>query len=197
MIPNARLQPFVRRGRRVLCSALLAGLALAPGLAPAVAMAAPRDPICAVTLGTPVLNIDDVVQAFEPNDGVGSGVATFNVTLSALPAAGPVSVHFATAPVASSETNGEPATPGSDFVSTSGDLDFRCGEPLTKQIHVTIVDDGLDGDSTHLYEVYQVDLSLPVNAIFGNSVATGEIVDTDALPPPNYCLPPNCRLQPR
>src|SRR5262249_13294343 len=151
MIPNARLQPFVRRGRRVLCSALLAGLALAPGLAPAVAMAAPRDPISAVTLGTPARNIDDVVRRFEPHGGVGSGVATFNVTLSALPAAGPVSVHFATAPVASSETNGEPATPGSDFVSTSGDLDFRCGEPLTKQIHVTIVDDGLDGDSTHLY----------------------------------------------
>src|SRR5262245_55929343 len=147
-------------------------------------MAAPRAPLCPVSVGTPVLNIDDVVQVPEPNGATGPTVATFNVTLSRLSAAGPVSVHFATAPYPSDASHAS-ALPDGDFVSTSGDLNFLCGEPLTKQIQVPIVDDGSDGGTLdHYIERYQVMLTQPVNATIGNGVAIGEIVDSDNTPPP-------------
>jgi hypothetical protein len=187
MNPNTFSRPIIRGGRRLLGAALLAGLALAPSQASGVALAAPQQPLCRSAIN-PTLNIDDLVQVYEPNNGAGSGVATFNVTLSGFSTTGLVAVHFATG--SSSDQSHAPATAGSDFVATSGDLTFRCGDPLTQQIQVTIIDDGLDGgDQAHFIERYSVRLSQLVNATFGNSVAIGEIVDTDALPPPP---PPGC-----
>jgi hypothetical protein len=190
---NALSRPIVRVGSRALGAALLAGLALAPTQAPGIALAAPQQPLCRSVI-SPTLSIDDLVQVWEPNGGAGgpgsTGVATFNVTLSGFSTAGLVTVHFATG--SSGDQSHAPATAGSDFVATSGDLTFRCGDPLTQQIQVTIIDDGLDGgDQAHFIERYSVRLSQLVNATFGNGVAIGEIVDTDALPPPP---PPGCTI---
>jgi thermitase len=105
----------------------------------------------------------------EGNDGVRQ--LAFTVTLSAA-ATSTVSVNYATA-------NGT-ATAGSDYVATSGKLDFLAGE-TTKQILIDII-----GDTAYeANEAFSVALSgASANARIATASATGTIANDDSQPPP-------------
>ncbi len=97
----------------------------------------------------------------------GQKLLTFNLTLSQ--AAGlPVSVNYATA--------NSTATAGSDYVASSGTVNFPAGT-TTQTITVPII-----GDTTpEASEVFFVNLSSPVNATIGDGQAIGTITDDDAV----------------
>lgn len=91
--------------------------------------------------------------------------ATFTVKLDTA-SASQVSVNYATA-------NGT-ATAGSDYVQTSGTLNFAPGE-ITKTVAVPILDD-LVGEPT---ETFQLNLSSAVNATIADSQGIGTILDNE------------------
>lgn len=103
---------------------------------------------------------------------VGSKVFGFDVTLTN-PASTAVTVNYATG---AGVTN--PATAGSDYVTTSGTLTFAPGE-TSKTINVTV-----NGDAVYeLDETFQVTLSAnSANSTLGTSVATGTITNDEAQP---------------
>jgi VCBS repeat-containing protein len=109
---------------------------------------------------TPTLSINDVTV----NEA--AGTATFTVTLSA--ASGlPISVDYTTA--------NQTALSGSDFLSTSGTLNFAAGV-TTQTVTVSIVNDTafpvFEGAETFL-----VNLSAPVNATIADAQGVGTIQD--------------------
>ncbi len=108
------------------------------------------------------ISIDDV-SISEGN--AGNRQANFNVTLTRT-TTNTVSVNYATAGVS--------ATPGVDFLSTSGRLTFAPGE-TTKQISVPIIGD----TQLEVNETFAVTLSNPAGATILRSQATGTIVNDD------------------
>lgn len=97
----------------------------------------------------------------------GTTNAVFNVTLSP-PASGPLSLNYAT--VAGT------ATSGSDFVATSGVLNWSAGQS-TKTITVPVIGDTLDESD----ETYTVQLSGPVAADIVDGSGAGLILDDDGV----------------
>ena len=100
-----------------------------------------------------------------------SGTRNLSFVVSLSPAAtSPVTVAYATA-------NGT-ATAGSDYVATSGTLNFPAGS-TSQTITVTVIGDTeFEPDETLL-----VNLSNPVNATLGQAQATGTISNDDAATP--------------
>ncbi len=112
----------------------------------------------------PSLAIDDV-QVHEGDTGTVDAV--FTVTLTGATDL-PASVDFATG------GQGDTATPGADYVSTSGTLDFAAGE-TSKQITVQII-----GDTTaESDEIFTVGLSGATAATIADSSGIGQIIDND------------------
>jgi CSLREA domain-containing protein len=109
----------------------------------------------------PVFSINDVTV--QEGDS-GTAQATFTVTLPGGPVSQPTSVNYATA-------NGT-ALAGSDYVGTSGTLTFAAGE-TSKPVIVLVKGDTAIEPS----ETFQVVLSSPVNAVLGDAVGQGTIVD--------------------
>ena len=99
----------------------------------------------------------------EPTSG--STSMLFTVALS-LPAPGAVSVNFATA-----TGGGNPATPGTDYTTTSGTVNFSVGQ----QVQTIAVPVLADGDNAETDETFLVNLSMPVNGIIVDGQATGTI----------------------
>ena len=93
---------------------------------------------------------------------------SFAVTLDP-PAAGPVTVDYATA-------DGT-ATAGADYEAASGTLTFQAGE-TSKTVSVTVLDDAHDEGE----ETMTLTLSDAVGAVLGDAEATGTIANTDAVP---------------
>ncbi|RYF50650.1 MAG: hypothetical protein EOO38_05155, partial [Cytophagaceae bacterium] len=114
----------------------------------------------------PDLSIEDA-SVKEGNSGTQN--AEFTVTLSA-PSAKDVSVNYATA-------DGT-ATASSDYTATSGTLTFPAGTTSqTITVHVT-------GDTVvEPNEIFQVNLSSPVNTTLENEQATGTITNDDNASP--------------
>ena len=111
---------------------------------------------------TPTLTINDVIV----NEA--AGTATFTVTLSAASGQS-VTVNYGT-------SNGT-ASAGSDYTAASGTLTFAPG--VTSQtITVPITNDTLDEPN----ETFYVNLSTPTNAVIGDALGVGTIVDNDAAP---------------
>lgn len=129
------------------------------------------DPVCKTLDGVtgggggeqPLLGIDNV-ELVEGNAGTTPFV--FTVSLS-VPAAGPVTVDFAT-------RNGT-AEAGSDYVATAGTLTFAPGE-VTKEITV-LVNGDTDGEDV---EVFFVDLTNASGAVIGDAEGLGRIFNDDA-----------------
>jgi len=99
-----------------------------------------------------------------------SGTLTFEVLLSA-PATNTVAVNYATRPLT--------ATPGTDFLTTTGILTFVAigpGAGNTRHfVHVPILGD----DTPEPNERLELELSHPVHAVLQQSTATGEILNDD------------------
>ena len=110
--------------------------------------------------GVPVVSINDFVV-----DEAGKE-ATFVITLSK-PSASVVTVNYAT-------QNGT-ATAGTDFIATSGTLNFAPGE-MTKTVKVTVVNDG----AFELAESFNLVLSGLVNATTLDGTGTAIIGENDA-----------------
>ena len=118
------------------------------------------------------VTIDTVDPVFVINDvsvNETAGTATFTVTLSKPIFVG-VSVDYAT-------SNGT-AMSGSDYSSVSGTLTFLPGQPLTQTVTVPISDDGLFEGA----EGFNLVLSNAVNAIIGDPVGVGTILDNETPP---------------
>ncbi len=119
--------------------------------------------------------VDDDVAAAPPRVSVGaasvaegaSGTANlvFTVSLSA-PAAGPVTVNYATA-------NGT-ATAGTDYTATSGTLSFAAGE-TSKTVTVAVRGDTV----VEANETLSLTLSAPTGASIGTGTGTGTIRNDD------------------
>jgi hypothetical protein len=118
--------------------------------------------------GAPTININNASVA-EPDSG--SVNMVFTVTLSE-PAASTVTVNFQTA-----NGGSNPATAGSDYTPSSGQVVFQPGERL-QSIPVPV---SADGDNTETDETFLVNLSTPSGAPIGTGQATGTI--TAANPP--------------
>ncbi|MBN1261635.1 MAG: right-handed parallel beta-helix repeat-containing protein [Anaerolineae bacterium] len=113
---------------------------------------------------TPACAVADSA-APEPESGV--GVLVFIATLSK-PSTQPVTVHYTTRPGA--------ATPGSDYVATSGTLSFAAGETL-KSVSVTLNADAEAEPNETLF----LDLDAPTGgAIIATGTATGTILGENA-----------------
>ena len=123
-------------------------------------------------LGT-ILNDDpdpaaSVANASVVEGDVGTTSLSLPVTLSG-PSGREIDVDYA--------TSDGTATAGSDYVASSGTLVFAPGQ-TSKWIAVTVNGEfAEEGDET-----FTVDLSAPVNADLGTSVATGTILNDDAGP---------------
>lgn len=116
---------------------------------------------------TPVnISIQDA-QAVEPT--AGSINMIFTVALSAPAPAGGVSVNFSTQQEAPALNH---ATAGSDYVTTSGVLNFAAGDQV-KTIPVPIL---ADANLAEANETFLVVLSSPVNAQLTDGTATGTIL---------------------
>ncbi len=111
----------------------------------------------------PTISITDVTHA-EGNLGDATQFS-FRIQLSA-PSQLPISIDYATA-------NGT-ATGGVDFIHTNGTVNFAAFETL-KNILVTVNGDIIP----ELDETFFVNLSNPVNAVFGDNQAVGTILDDD------------------
>ena len=120
------------------------------------------DPDAAVDAGPGVSVADAQVQEAE------GALLAFRVTLAEAQTSA-VSVRYAT-------SDGE-ATAGSDYVSVSGALRFAPGETV-KTVSVPVLNDAHDEGS----ETLTLTLSHPFGAEIGDGVATGTIVNTDAMP---------------
>jgi len=110
----------------------------------------------------PELGVADVAVA---EGDRGRAAAVFSVTL-ARASSRPVRVDFA--------TRRGTATPGADFVSTSGSLTFGSGERV-KKIPVPVVGDTV----RELDETFSLELSSPENARLGRSQAVATIRNDD------------------
>lgn len=110
------------------------------------------------------ITIDDVTIA-EGNSG--TTIARFIVSLSNA-SSQPISVDYAVA---------NDTTDTSDWVPTSGKLEFAAGE-TTKTIEVEIDGDTLDEEN----ETFFVNLSNPVNAEMADAQGIGTITDDDGIP---------------
>ena len=108
------------------------------------------------------INISDMVAGEQNNS------AYMVVQLSA-PSANTVSVNYA--------TNNDTAHSGSDYVSTSGTLNFSPGE-TTKVVRVELVDDNITED----YQRFSFNLSNPTNATIPKSTAWIGIIDDESAP---------------
>ena len=107
----------------------------------------------------PVLTIDDVTAAED------AGAAVFVVRLSGTTSLA-VSVGYA--------TSDETATAGGDYTETQGTLRFGATE-VEKEIRVLVVADNLDEED----ETFLVTLSGEENAVIGDGVGRGTIMDDD------------------
>ncbi|MEM1205647.1 MAG: Calx-beta domain-containing protein [Acidobacteriota bacterium] len=115
--------------------------------------------------GVPVPQVNIADGEVQEGD-VGTRPLTFEVRLTA-PAAGPVTVDFTTA--------GGTATPGEDFIETSGQLRFEPGETRTTLEVPVRGDTQEEGDETFL-----VRLTGSAGAEIEDGEATGSIRDDDA-----------------
>ena len=115
------------------------------------------------------------VSIADARDDEAVGNLSFRVTLSA-PSALPVSVDWATGDAETEDMYGM-ATADMDYASGSGTLDFAAGQ-TEKMVSVAVVDDAVDEHD----EVFGVMLSSATNAMLGDAMATGTIVDNDAAP---------------
>ena len=104
------------------------------------------------------------------NEGAGAKVA-FQVSLSR---AFTTAAHRVTVDYATSDGT---ATAGADYTATSGTLTFAAGEK-TKTVNVPVLDDSHDEGE----ETFTLTLSNPTGARIGDGVATGTIVNDDAIP---------------
>jgi hypothetical protein len=117
----------------------------------------------------PVLAISNAPPVAEGNSSTTN--ATFTVSLS--PAAGTVSVSYATA-------NGT-ALSGSDYVAASGTITFlQSATTQTGSIAVAVKGDGLREPN----ETFLLELTNPVNAALGVAQAVGTIQNDDVASPP-------------
>jgi hypothetical protein len=107
----------------------------------------------------PTISISDATPVTE------GSITDFTVHLSN-PSAVPVSVNYATA-------DGT-ATAGSDYTANSGTLTFAPGE-TSKTISISTIDDAID----EFDETFNVNLSNPNNAQFGDDQGEGTILDND------------------
>ena len=101
------------------------------------------------------------------NESAGTPLA-FRVTLAEAQTAA-VSVRYAT-------SDGS-AVAGADYVAASGMVRFEAGE-MVKTVHVVVLEDAHDEGE----ETLTLTLSRPFGAEVSDGVATGTIVNTDALP---------------
>lgn len=118
--------------------------------------------------GTPALSIAD--NTIVEGDS-GTSDLVFTVTLSP-PSDSVVTVEYNTSP-----TGANPATSGDDYEPQTGMLTFAAGDTQAF-ITVPIVGD----DIYEPTETFNVTLSNPQNAIFGDATALGTITDNEALP---------------
>jgi Ca2+-binding RTX toxin-like protein len=118
----------------------------------------------------PVLSVEDITVAES------EGRATFWVTLSQ-PVTTPVQVNYTT-----SQATGT-ATPGLDYLLTSGSLTFNPGQ-TTQAVIIPLIDNELAESP----ETFNLVLSNPVGATLGKSQATATITDNDVAPPPEIAL---------
>jgi hypothetical protein len=126
---------------------------------------------CAGSVATcgaiPSLSVDDVTVV-EGNGG--SKNALFTVSLSPV-SQNPVTLNFATA-------DGTATSADNDYVPVSGSLTFVPGE-TTKSIAVAVVGDTRPETS----ETFSVNLTSPVNAMFGKRVGQATITNDDHATP--------------
>ncbi|MDX1997340.1 MAG: CARDB domain-containing protein, partial [Thermoanaerobaculia bacterium] len=113
----------------------------------------------------PVLTIGDVTVT---EGDAGTTTASFPVTLAA-PALLDVTVEFT--------TGGGTATAGADYTATAGSVTIPAGQ-LSAVAAVPVLGDLLDEAD----ETFEVTLANPTNAILGDALAIGTIVDDDAAP---------------
>jgi hypothetical protein len=115
---------------------------------------------------SPSLSIGDVTQA---EGDAGSSSFTFTVSMNAVTGA-TTTVNYATA-------DGTATVADSDYVATSGSLNFTPGQ-TSKTVDVTVNGDTKnEGDETFL-----VNLSSPVNATISDGQGVGTITNDDAVP---------------
>ncbi|MDP1649720.1 MAG: Calx-beta domain-containing protein [Rubrivivax sp.] len=112
--------------------------------------------------GTPAIAVNDIVV----DEAAGS--ASFFVSLSR-PAAGPVSVSYATAD--------DTAVAGQDYLATAGLLNFAAGERV-KTVTVGIVNDSL----AETAETFRLVLANPSGATLAEGFGVAEIGSNDAPP---------------
>ena len=121
--------------------------------------------------GTGTITDDDATPSLAISDvsvNEGAGTATFTVTLSAASGQS-VTVNYGT-------SNGT-ASAGSDYTAASGTLTFAPG--VTSQtITVPITNDTVAEPN----ETFYVNLSAPTNAVIGDALGVGTIIDNDLAP---------------
>ena len=139
-----------------------------------VNLSTPSNATIADNLGLGTINNDDPLPSLSINDvtvvegNAGTSTASFTVSLSAASGQA-VGVNFSTA-------NGT-ATGGSDYVTTSGTVNFTAGQ-TTQPVSVTI-----NGDTTNeTNETFLVNLATPTNATISDNQGQGTINDDDAQP---------------
>ena len=114
--------------------------------------------------GTPVISVADATASEQ------DGYIDFVVSLSA-PSAQSVGLQYQT----SDSTAVTGYSSGNDFAGVSATLVFAAGETL-KTIRIPLVND----TAAEAIKAFKVSLYSPTNAVLGNSVALGTIVDNDA-----------------
>ena len=120
----------------------------------------------AAAQAAPNLRINDVTAT----EGLGA-TATFVVSIDASPSATrPVTVQVST-------RNGS-AIAGSDYRSVSTTLTFRNGEPLTRSVAVTLIDNTV----VEPQESFSVRLSSVRNAVLADGTGVATVLDDDARP---------------
>lgn len=129
------------------------------------------DAIIADSVGVATINDNDAAPAFSVGNvstNEGAGTMTFTVTKAGNTDVAS-SVDYATA-------DGT-ATAGSDYISTSGSLNFAAGE-TSKTVTVNITDDSVFEGSETLF----LNLSNPVNATIADSQGIGTVTENDTAP---------------
>ena len=132
--------------------------------------------VAAAATGT-ITDDDDApyVSIADARSDEGAGSLSFAVTLST-PSALPISVDWATGDAETEDMYGM-ATADMDYASGSGTTEFAPGETVMN-VSVAVMDDELDEHE----EMFTVTLSNPTDAMLGNAMATGSIMDNDAAP---------------
>jgi hypothetical protein len=124
------------------------------------------DPLPTVSISSP----EPIVEG-----DTGTTDLVFTVTLSEASGQA-VSVEFFTLPITAVMGTTPTTPPGADFVGQIGTLVFQPGE-MIKTITIQIVGD-TQQEPTETFEVRLNDIGV-VNAVLGNAVATGTILDDD------------------